>query len=87
MVYTFSDFDTPKDIYSSSVKNFKPLRLTDANPWVKEEILLGKGQVISWKSKGGMEIEGLFYLPEDYKKGTKLPLILYYSWWPAGCIF
>jgi dipeptidyl aminopeptidase/acylaminoacyl peptidase len=84
MVYTFSDFDTPKDIYSSSVKEFKPLRLTDANPWVKEEILLGKAEVISWKSKGGMEIEGLFYLPGDYKKGTKLPLIVYIHGGPQG---
>ena len=84
MVYTFSDFNTPKDIYSSSVKKFKPLRLTDANPWVKEEILLGKAEVISWKSKGGMEIEGLFYLPGDYKKGTKLPLIVYIHGGPQG---
>jgi len=76
MVYTFSAHDTPRDIYSSSVENFNPVRLTDANPWLKEEILLAKTEVIRWKSRDGFEIEGILYLPGDYKKGTKLPLML-----------
>jgi len=83
MVYSFSDFDTPRDIYSSSVDNLRPVRLTNANPWIEKEILLAKGDVIQWKSKGGMEIEGVFYLPGDYREGTKLPLMLYIHGGPA----
>jgi dipeptidyl aminopeptidase/acylaminoacyl peptidase len=77
MVYSFSDFTTPSDIYVSPVGDFKPIRLTNANPWIKEEILLAKGDIIRWKSKGGMEIEGAFYLPGDYQERTRIPLILF----------
>jgi dipeptidyl aminopeptidase/acylaminoacyl peptidase len=76
MVYTFSAHDTPSDIYSSPVGNFDPVRLTNLNPWIKEEILLAKMEIIRWQSRDGFEIEGIFYLPGDYREGTKLPLML-----------
>lgn len=85
MVYSFSDFDTPTDLHVSPADSFKPIRLTNANPWVKKELLLASMKVIRWKSKKGFEIEGLFHLPADYKKGTHLPLILNIHGGPAGC--
>ncbi len=84
MVYSYSDFNTPDDIYVSSVDNFKPVQLTNANPWIKEEIRLGKAEALRWKSKGGMEIEGVFYLPGDYREGTKIPLVLFVHGGPSG---
>ena len=83
-VYTYSNFDTPSDLFTANVGKFKPTRLTDANPWIKKEIKLAKGEVIGWNSKDGLEIEGLLYLPESYKKGEKLPLILNIHGGPAG---
>jgi len=85
MVYSFSDFDTPSDLYVSSVDNFEPIHLTDANPWIQKEILLASMKVIKWKSKKGFEIEGLLHLPAGYKKGTRIPLILNIHGGPAGC--
>ena len=84
MVYSFSDFDTPPDLYVSSVSDLNPVRLTNANPWVEKEILLAKGDVIRWKSKDGMKIEGVLYVPGNYKKGTKLPLIVNIHGGPPG---
>ncbi len=84
MVYSYSDYDTPNDIYTSSVMNFAPVRLTDANPWIEKEILLAKMEVISWKSKKNFEIEGLFHLPSGYKEGTRIPLMLNIHGGPAG---
>ncbi|MBW1899463.1 MAG: S9 family peptidase, partial [Deltaproteobacteria bacterium] len=84
MVYSFSDFDTPSDLYVTSVDTFKPIRLTNANPWIEQEILLAKMKVIRWKSKKGFEIEGLFHLPAGYKKGTRIPLMLNIHGGPAG---
>ena len=84
MVYSFSDFTTPSDIYVSQVGFLKPVRLTNANPWIKEKILLAKSDVIRWKSKGGMEIEGVFSLPGEFREGTKIPLILFVHGGPAG---
>lgn len=84
MVYSFSDFDTPMDLYASSVDRFDPVRLTDVNPWIEEDLILAKAEVVRWKSKDGMEIEGVFYLPGDYQKGTKVPLILHIHGGPPG---
>ena len=85
MVYSFTDFDSPSDLYASAVDNLNPIRLTSANPWIEKELLLATMKVIKWKSKGGFEIEGLFHLPADYKKGTRIPLILNIHGGPAGC--
>lgn len=85
MVYSFSDFDSPNDLYASTVDSFKPIRLTDANPWVEKDLLLASMQLERWPSKKGFEIEGLLHLPAGYKKGTKLPLILNIHGGPAGC--
>ncbi len=84
MVYSFQDFDTPSDIYVSSTSKFQPKQLTHANPWVESDLKLAKGEVIKWKSKDGMEIEGLLYLPDDYREGARIPLLLHVHGGPAG---
>ena len=84
MVYSFNDFDTPTDLYSSSVDELHPVRLTHANPWIEKEILLAKAEIVRWKSKDGMEIEGVFYLPGDYQEDTKVPLMLHIHGGPPG---
>ena len=38
----------------------------------------------TWKSKDGLEVEGMLWLPADYKPGTKLPLLLSVHGGPAG---
>ena len=84
MVYSFNDFNTPNDLYFSSVDELNPVRLTHANPWIEEEILMAKSEIVRWKSKDGMEIEGVFYLPGDYQEGTKVPLMLHIHGGPPG---
>jgi dipeptidyl aminopeptidase/acylaminoacyl peptidase len=84
MVYSFSDFDTPPDLYVSSVSNLNPVRLTDANPWIEKELLLAKSDIIRWKSKDGMEIEGVLYVPRNSQGGKKLPLIVTIHGGPPG---
>ncbi len=85
MAYTFSDFSTPTDIYASAVEPFEPVRLTNANPWIAEEILLASMKVIRWKSMKNFEVEGLLHFPPGYTKGTRLPLMLNIHGGPAGC--
>lgn len=85
IVYSFSDFDTPSDLYVSPVEPFESRRLTHANPWIEEEILLADMKVIRWKSKNGFTIEGLFHFPAGSQKGGKIPLIVNIHGGPAGC--
>ena len=84
ILYSFSDYKTPSDLYVSSIENFEPKRLTHANPWIETDILLADMKVIHWPSKNGFEIEGLLHLPAGYKEGTKLPLIVNIHGGPAG---
>ncbi len=84
MVYSFTDYNTPNDIYTSDVDDFKPVRLTDANPWVEKDLLLADMQVLKWKSKNNFEIEGLFHLPAGYMEGSRVPMILNIHGGPAG---
>ncbi|MFW6160170.1 MAG: S9 family peptidase, partial [Acidobacteriota bacterium] len=83
--YTFSDYDTPQDIYSSAVEDLQPAQLTDANPWVEKEILLASMKLVRWPSADDFEIEGLLHLPADYTEGTRLPLLIHIHGGPAGC--
>jgi dipeptidyl aminopeptidase/acylaminoacyl peptidase len=76
MVYSYTDFNTPNDLYVSSLDNSDPVRLTDANPVIGEKFLLGKARTIRWKSTDGMEIEGILVLPGDYKDGKRIPLMV-----------
>ncbi len=88
MVYSFSDYKTPTDVYASGLKKFKPVRLTDANPWVREEIALAEMKLIQWDSIKDFRIEGLLHLPPGYgRDGEKkpFPLMLHIHGGPAGC--
>ncbi len=84
MVYSYSDFNTPPDLYVSPLSKIKPIRLTEANPWINEEIQLADCKVVRWKSKDKMEIEGVLYIPGNLKKETKLPLIVTIHGGPPG---
>lgn len=84
MVYSFSDFETPSDLYASSVEDLSPVRLTSSNPWIDEEIALAKPEIVRWMSKDGMEIEGVFYRPADSEEGSRTPLILDIHGGPPG---
>lgn len=70
--FTRSSLDEPPDLFLTDLNAFKPVKLTDHNPQVRQ-IALGKGEVIKWKSKDGMEIEGILILPVGYQPGRTYP--------------
>lgn len=89
MVISYEDLATPADLYVSKLGGSpitslkKAVRLTDANPWVREELRLAHGENLQWNSKGGMEIEGVF-IPALNHSGGKVPLILDVHGGPAA---
>ncbi len=82
VAYVYSDYKTPPDLYTSSTREFKPIRLTRANPWLEKDVKLAEMQLERWSSKDGMEIEGLVYHPLDRK--PEAPLLLHIHGGPAG---
>ena len=82
-VYSFSDYDTPADLWVGFVDGSEPVRLTHANPQI-DELQLAEMRVIEWESHDGMMIEGLLHLPIGYEEGDMVPLILNIHGGPAG---
>lgn len=87
MAYTYQDYRIPPDVYVADLRLDNPVRITEVNPWIQEEILLSTAKPIQWKSKkDGTEIEGLFFLPPEFKKRGKVPLIVHIHGGPAGVV-
>ena len=67
-----------RDVYVSDLSLSEPVRLTDANPWIREDRTLTQGEVLQWEGKGGMLIEGIYYPPvRKGRSSGKDPLIVF----------
>jgi dipeptidyl aminopeptidase/acylaminoacyl peptidase len=74
----------PGEIAVVDVARGQIAAVTDANAKFREQLQLSQMRAITWKSKDGLEIEGLLWLPAAYKTGDKLPLLLSLHGGPAG---
>ena len=84
IAFTFEDTQHPADVYVAAVAAIAtPTKLTDHNPQLRG-LALGKSEVVRWKSKDGMEIEGILVYPVDYTPGKKVPLVANIHGGPAG---
>ena len=76
MVYSYSNFNSPVEVYSSPVSRLSPVRLTQTNEWMDSEIELAESTVIRWKSNDGLDIEGMLAVPDGYDGEVRLPLLV-----------
>ena len=74
-VFTGNSPTDPSNIYSWDGKG-DLTKLTNLNPQLSDK-LLGEQEVIRFKARDGMEIEGLLIKPVDYNSNKKYPLIMY----------
>jgi dipeptidyl aminopeptidase/acylaminoacyl peptidase len=79
---TSSSPTTPAEIVVVDARGQSTV-VTKANPWFAQ-VQVSQMRPMSWKSKDGLDIEGLLWLPASYKAGDKLPLILSIHGGPAG---
>ncbi len=85
--YVYTDSITPPDIYigRTDASADRQRRVTDLNPWVREEIALGSMQRVQWPSFDGLPIEGLLQLPPGETGLSKpWPMIVHVACGP-GC--
>jgi dipeptidyl aminopeptidase/acylaminoacyl peptidase len=83
MAFIYQNSETPPDVYVTDLKKFEPKKLTDVNSDFPK-YPLGKTEVITWRSKDGLEIEGLVTYPVNFERGRKYPLVLIVHGGPAG---
>ena len=77
------DSEHPREVWIEPVSGGAARSITDTNPEAREHASYPK-QLVHWKGADGMDIEGLLVLPANYKKGTKIPLLLNVHGGPAG---
>ncbi len=81
--FTIENPSDPEEIYVSDFPNISPKKLTTINAAVNK-LALGETSLIHWKSKDGLEIEGLLVKPGDYTPGKKYPLLTIVHGGPQG---
>ncbi|MEK6286527.1 MAG: prolyl oligopeptidase family serine peptidase [Acidobacteriota bacterium] len=82
--FTKSDTQHADDVYvAKSLPIAEPTKLTDHNPQVRE-LTLGASEVVRWKGKDGMEIEGIVIYPAGYQQGKRYPTVALIHGGPAG---
>ena len=75
--------DRPADVHVIDLATGAATAVTHVNPRAGE-FALAQFRAMTWKSKDGLEVEGLLWLPPDYRPGTKLSLLLSVHGGPAG---
>jgi dipeptidyl aminopeptidase/acylaminoacyl peptidase len=73
----------PPDVHVVDLASGAGTRVTRANPQV-DAWQLARHRAVTWKSRDGIEIEGLLWLPAGHQAGERLPLLLSVHGGPAG---
>lgn len=73
----------PAEVFLSTHAAPMPRRLTDANPWLAAKRLAPQ-EVVRWKARDGLEIEGILIRPLERAKGARHPLVLIVHGGPEG---
>jgi dipeptidyl aminopeptidase/acylaminoacyl peptidase len=82
--FTMGDVQHPSDVFvAKGLTSFAPVKLTDHNPEIGS-LARGRSEVIRWKSKDGMEIEGLLIYPVGYERGKRYPTMAFIHGGPSG---
>ncbi len=79
-----SDLKSPAEVFVAATASASaPVRRSDHNAELRD-LAIADGEVIRWKSRDGMEIEGLLLYPIGYQRGKRYPTIALIHGGPAG---
>lgn len=82
--YAYSEAQKPDELYMRPLDDSgEPVALSSVNRAMRS-VRLGSAQVVRWRSKGGMEVEGILYLPSKRGARRPHPLILMPHGGPYG---
>ena len=81
--FSWQDSDKAGEAYVSALDAWKPVQLSKVNDELNK-LPMGRTEVVRWKSKDGMEVEGLLTYPVGYQQGQRVPLLTVIHGGPAG---
>ena len=65
----------PRELFILDPGSDEARRVTDSNPWLKE-IRLAKQEVVEYKARDGLRLQGLLIRPLGEKPGVRYPLVI-----------
>ena len=77
VAYVSTKMDTPMELFVAGIDGKGERKLTSFNDKVNAEIAWSDAERFTYKSVGGLEIEGWLMKPYGYQPGRKYPLVLY----------
>src|SRR5262245_37943582 len=83
VAFTASSPSSLSEVFVSALNDFAPRKLTDMTAQARS-LILGKSEVISWKSQDGTTIEGVLTKPADFDPAKKRPLLCIIHGGPTG---
>ncbi|MFN7919582.1 MAG: S9 family peptidase [Bryobacteraceae bacterium] len=81
--YTRHSSDEPQEGWVAPLLASAAVRVSAANENLARPVS-GKTEVITWKSKDGINLDGLLTYPSGYERGKRVPLVLNIHGGPAG---
>lgn len=73
----------PADVHVANAAFTTFTKVSDANPQARD-FMLGDTEVITWKSRDGMEVEGVLLKPVGFDPAKRYPLLVVAHGGPAG---
>ncbi|MFN0103862.1 MAG: prolyl oligopeptidase family serine peptidase, partial [Bryobacteraceae bacterium] len=86
VAYSLSSPSAAPEVYAMPLAARKPVQVSRANASLPKWEF-PKTEVLRWKSKDGLQIEGLLTYPGGYEAGKKYPLLLNIHGGPAGAFY
>ncbi len=83
VAFTASSPRSLNEVFVAQVQNFTPRALTNMTEQTAQ-FILGKRELISWKSTDGATIEGVLIKPADFDAAKKYPLLCVIHGGPTG---
>ncbi len=76
IIYRMGDYQNYPEAYLSNSDFSTSKKITNTNPQ-QERYKWGRRILIDYTNDDGVPLQGVLSIPEDHKKGTKLPMIVY----------
>lgn len=84
MAFARSTMTAPAEVYTARLDApWAQARLTSLHPELAS-VVMGKGEVMRWKGKDGMEVEGVVIYPAGYQPGRRYPTVSIIHGGPEG---
>lgn len=76
IIFKKGDYQNYPEAYLSNADFSKPKKITDTNPQ-QDLYKWGKRVLFDYTNDDGIPLQGILSIPDSYKKGDKLPMIVY----------